>query len=102
MKPISSLQPAESHFAQAVTRQIKGLQTKKTREIFKDPFSEGSWERKVGELKREIMLSRLKVFCGEAGKEKVLGSLKILKFPVWRVNRHAQLVAYGKSLFIAL
>lgn len=48
------------------------------------------------------MLSRLKVFCGEAGKEKVLGSLEILKFPVWRVNRHAQLVAYGKSLFIAL
>lgn len=76
MKPISSPQPSESYFAQGGDlldqRAInKTKQNKKAREIFEDFFPEWCWESKVSELRREAVLSRLKVLCGEAGKEKL-------------------------------
>ena len=69
VKPVSCLQPAASHFAWVVSYQIKRLQTK-NRDIFKNSFSEGNGERKVSELRRETVLSRLEVLCGKAGKDK--------------------------------
>lgn len=51
----------------------KGYEQNKTKtpKKFLKTFSpERCWERKVSELRREIALSRVKVLCGEAGKEK--------------------------------
>lgn len=77
---------------------MKRLQTN-NRDIFKGSFSEGNWERKGSELRRETVLWRLEVLCREGS---AIGSLTILRFPMWRVNWHAQLSAYGNSLLIPL